>query len=100
MGDKPDIRPADIKKFREKKKLTQQQLAAILNVSVTTVSRWETGAKQPTGTSKAILAVLVSRKRRVPAIGSALGGGIAGFPLGSGFEIYRLLREKLEGQDQ
>lgn len=37
-----------IKKYREIKFLTQQELADLLNVSLATVNRWETSKFEPT----------------------------------------------------
>jgi DNA-binding transcriptional regulator YiaG len=37
--------PAELKQRRERLGLTQVQLAALLDVQPTTVSRWETGSK-------------------------------------------------------
>ena len=39
---------ASIKEYRERKFLTQIELAKILNVSKTSVTRWETGMFEPT----------------------------------------------------
>jgi DNA-binding transcriptional regulator YiaG len=41
--------PARIKRLRKKLDLTQKQLAAKLGVHVITVTRWETGAFEPSG---------------------------------------------------
>ena len=37
----------DIKKIREKRGITQKELAAKLNVSQSTVSQWENGLRNP-----------------------------------------------------
>ena len=37
-----------IREYRERKFLTQDELAVILGVSKTTITRWETGKFQPT----------------------------------------------------
>ena len=37
----------DIKKIREKRGITQKELAAKLNVSPSTVSQWENGLRNP-----------------------------------------------------
>jgi transcriptional regulator with XRE-family HTH domain len=97
MNKEPEIRAEEIKKFREKKRLTQQQLASALNVSVTTVSRWESGLKEPSGSAAAILKSLIA---------GSLGGGLLGgieepglSPLlTSGRSIYQLLKETFEGK--
>jgi len=102
MASASKITAEAIKKFREKKKLSQQQLASILNVSVTTVSRWETGLKEPQGTTRAVLAPLLSgMKGGVPGGGALAGGGIASdLPAGSGYAIFRLLKEHFEGEKE
>lgn len=41
--------PARIKKLRGKLSMTQKQLAVRLGVHVITVTRWETGAFEPSG---------------------------------------------------
>ena len=43
------ITGAAIRALREKKRLTQQQLAEKLNVSDKTISKWETGVSQTKG---------------------------------------------------
>ena len=37
-----------IKEYRQRKFLTQEDLAKVLSVSVTSVTRWETGKFEPT----------------------------------------------------
>ena len=50
----------NIKKYREKSGITQQQLAAILGVSQSTVAMWETNNSLP-------------RTEKLPEIAKALG---------------------------
>ncbi len=99
MSKEPEIKAEDIKKFRTKKGLTQQQLASALNVSVTTVSRWESGLKEPSGSAAAILKSLIAG-----SLGTGLLGGIAGLGLSplltSGRSIYQLLKETFEGAEE
>lgn len=104
------VTPEAIKKFRQENGLTQQQLAAILNVGVATISRWEVGTKSPTGTAAAVLEALLSPEKEGKTIKSLLGAslpplgavglgiGIPGFVggLGSAYSIYRLLKKKFE----
>ncbi len=94
MG-RSEIKPTDIKKFREKEGLTQEGLARLLNVSVNTVSRWETGESKVTGTAAAILGALLV------GIGSA-AFGLLGLGVGaSAYGIYQLLKKRFEpNQDQ
>ena len=40
--------PEIIKKYREKKFLTQEDLAKLLGVSVVSINRWENGKFEPT----------------------------------------------------
>jgi len=99
MSKEPEIKAEDIKNLREKKGLTQQQLASALNVSVTTVSRWESGVKEPSGSAAAILKSVI-----VGSLGVGLVGGIVGLGLSplltSGRSIYQLLRETFEGKEE
>ncbi|MEW6350262.1 MAG: helix-turn-helix domain-containing protein [Thermodesulfobacteriota bacterium] len=93
MSSKYDISPEAIKKFREGKGLSQQQLASMLNVGVASLSRWENGTKHPSGPAAAILAALIGGKDVESA--GMLGVGL----VGSGYAIYRLLKERFEGGD-
>jgi transcriptional regulator with XRE-family HTH domain len=89
MTYQTNITPEAIKGFRQQKKLSQQQLASILNVGVGTISRWENGLKPPSGTAAAVLESLLSH-------GPANGVG----PVASGYSIYVLLKERFEGREQ
>lgn len=46
----------NINKLRIQNKLTQRQLSNALNISLTTISKWETGAREPTIEQLIILA--------------------------------------------
>ena len=47
-----------IREYRERKCLTQNELASILNVSYVSICRWETGRFEPTmGTKKKLIAL-------------------------------------------
>ncbi|MFA6008873.1 MAG: helix-turn-helix domain-containing protein [Desulfobacteraceae bacterium] len=54
----PDYSPVEIKSLRERYKISQAVLAAILNTSLSTVQKWEIGEKHPGGTSKKLLYIL------------------------------------------
>lgn len=57
----PAYPPASIKKIRFCHKLSQKQLAALLNVSPSTLQKWETGAKKPVGAARKLLNVLETK---------------------------------------
>jgi len=51
----PPLRPAEIKRIREREHVSQAVFAAILNTSLSTVQKWEIGQKRPTGTALKLL---------------------------------------------
>jgi len=53
-----EIKPAQIKKIREFNHVSQSIFARYLNTSVSTVQKWETGAKRPSGMALKLLAVV------------------------------------------
>jgi len=53
-----EIKPAQIKKLREKVHVSQPVFARYLNTSESTVKQWETGAKKPSGIALKLLAVV------------------------------------------
>ena len=54
-------RPTDIKRLRLRAKASQAVFAAYLNTSVSTVQKWELGAKKPSGLALKLLNI-VERK--------------------------------------
>jgi putative transcriptional regulator len=52
------LAPAQIKKIREQAKVSQAVFARRLNTSASTVEKWETGAKRPSGVALKMLAVV------------------------------------------
>jgi putative transcriptional regulator len=54
----PDFEPAQIKQIREKVKVSQPVFALYLNTSESTIQKWETGNKQPSGMALKLLAVV------------------------------------------
>ncbi len=48
----------DIKKIREKTKLSQNVFAKVLNVSSSSVKQWEQGKRIPSGSTKVLLELL------------------------------------------
>lgn len=56
-----EYQPEEIAALRKQVKLSQAALAAIFNVSLSTVQKWERGKKSPTGSSRKLLDI-VERK--------------------------------------
>ena len=52
------IEPQEIKKIREHNHVSQPVFACYLNTSASTVQKWETGAKRPSGMALKLLAVV------------------------------------------
>ena len=52
------LEPAQIKKLREKAKISQAVFAAYLNTSVSTVQKWEIGEKKPSGIALKLLNIV------------------------------------------
>ena len=50
--------PEQIKRIRESQRVSQPIFARYLNTSESTVEKWETGAKQPSGTALKLLAIV------------------------------------------
>lgn len=53
-----DIEPAQIKQIREANNVSQPVFARYLNTSESTVEKWETGAKRPSGMALKLLSVV------------------------------------------
>ena len=54
----PAIAPAEIKQLRETNHVSQPVFARYLNTSESTVEKWETGAKKPSGAALKLLAIV------------------------------------------
>ncbi|MGZ8219637.1 helix-turn-helix domain-containing protein [Methylomagnum sp.] len=52
------LEPAQIKRIREKNKVSQPVFARYLNISESTVQKWEAGTKRPSGMALKLLAVV------------------------------------------
>jgi putative transcriptional regulator len=52
------IEPQQIKQIREENKLTQSVFAQYLNTSLSTLQKWESGIKKPSGTALKLLFVV------------------------------------------
>ena len=53
-----EIKPQQIKKIREINHVSQPIFARYLNTSESTVQKWETGAKRPSGTALKLLSIV------------------------------------------
>ncbi|AKH64367.1 MULTISPECIES: DNA-binding transcriptional regulator [Photorhabdus] len=53
-----DLKPLETKELREKLNVSQPVFARYLNTSVSTVQKWETGVKRPSGLSLKLLSVV------------------------------------------
>lgn len=53
--------PAEIKRIREKAHVSQAVFARLLNTSLSTVQKWETGQKKPAGTALKLLHLVHQR---------------------------------------
>lgn len=54
----PVFGPKDIQRLREANKVSQPIFARYLNTSESTVEKWETGAKHPSGMALKLLAIV------------------------------------------
>lgn len=54
----PTIEPAQIKQLRERNHVSQPVFARYLNTSESTIEKWETGAKRPSGMALKLLAIV------------------------------------------
>ncbi len=52
------LKPQQIKKLRERLHVSQPVFARYLNTSESTIEKWETGAKQPSGMALKLLSVV------------------------------------------
>lgn len=53
-----EIEPAQIKRIREANNVSQPVFARYLNTSESTVEKWETGAKRPSGMALKLLSIV------------------------------------------
>lgn len=52
-----EIKPPEIKNVREKLKVSQNEFALMIGVSVRTLQNWEQGRRKPEGPAKALLRI-------------------------------------------
>ena len=61
MEPVPDYTATQIRKLRDRYRISQAVLAAMLNTSLSTVQKWEIGEKHPGGPSLKLLSILDRR---------------------------------------
>lgn len=61
------LEPQEIKRIREASHVSQAVFARLLNISVSTVQKWEIGQKKPTGTALKLLHLVQKRGLEVAA---------------------------------
>jgi putative transcriptional regulator len=54
----PVLKPAQIKKLRQRLRISQPVFARYLNTSESTIEKWETGTKQPSGMALKLLSIV------------------------------------------
>ncbi|HEY5047209.1 MAG TPA: DNA-binding transcriptional regulator [Rhizomicrobium sp.] len=59
------LRPTQIKQLRERNHVSQPVFARYLNTSESTVEKWETGAKRPSGMALKLLAIVAKHGLQV-----------------------------------
>ena len=58
LATPPAFKPEQIKQLREAHRVSQPVFARYLNTSESTVEKWETGAKRPSGMALKLLAIV------------------------------------------
>jgi putative transcriptional regulator len=61
------IEPRQIKRIRERQRVSQPVFARYLNTSESTVEKWETGAKRPSGMALKLLTIVEKHGLKVLA---------------------------------
>jgi len=56
--DVHDMPPVKIRALREQAQVSQAVFAAVLNISVSTIQKWEIGEKKPSGPSLKLLSII------------------------------------------
>ena len=58
LGPPPTFSPKQIRKLREKYEVSQAVFAALLNVTTSTLQKWEQGQKEPTAAACRLLQIV------------------------------------------
>lgn len=91
MSKHSTLTPKAIQRFRQDRGISQQDLASLLGVGVKTISRWENGQAQATGTAAIVLQTVIS---------ASYTGLTLELSLGRGHEIYQLLKDVFDPIDE
>lgn len=62
----PSLKPEEIRHIREESNVSQAVFASVLNISTSTVQKWEIGQKKPTGAALKLLHIV--QKRGIDAV--------------------------------
>jgi len=76
-GERPparsfQIQPVDVRKIRENLRLSQQQFAALMGISINTLQNWEQGRRQPRGAAQVLLRVAEQSPQTVLKVARAM----------------------------
>jgi len=85
--------PIEIKQVRNDLGLSQEEFARALNVSYTTVNRWENGKAQPTGPVVQLLSAFKKASRKPDIMEIITQAALIG---GTAFLLYKLLEAAFE----
>jgi putative transcriptional regulator len=67
LAEPESLEPRQIKTLRQRNHVSQPVFARYLNTSESTVEKWETGAKRPSGTALKLLAIVQKHGLKVLA---------------------------------
>ena len=60
-----DFKPADIRRIRDRLKMSQSEFALMIGVSVATLQNWEQGRRRPEGPARALLKIAAENPKAV-----------------------------------
>jgi len=59
------FKPADIRRIRDRLKMSQSEFALMIGVSVATLQNWEQGRRRPEGPARALLKIAAENPKAV-----------------------------------
>jgi len=60
-----NYRPVEVKRIRQKLRVSQSQFAVMIGVSISTLQNWEQGRREPEGPARALLRVVDKNPKAV-----------------------------------